>query len=78
METNSEVGTRSAELRRPVFQIGEKVWSAISHDEHGMVTGIILRPGYIRYAVTWANGLRETDNFDIELSREPLFSTPTR
>lgn len=66
-------------LQTPQFQVGETVYSAISQDDRGMVVGIEITPiGYF-YKVCWADKIEESStHYAIELSREPLFTTPTR
>lgn len=64
----------------PAFQIGETVWSALSSDERGQVTSYAVYPGRaIIYRVAWASRLgAESQHYDFELSREPLFQHSTR
>lgn len=38
----------------------------------GVVTGLFVRPGHIKYIVAWGDA-SETDHFDFELSEEAEF-----
>jgi hypothetical protein len=79
---NEELRIANCELRsaRPIFAPGETIYSAIAPDERGMVTGVIHRPGYFLYLVSWASEFAQAEKeyHDIELSREPLYQQPTR
>lgn len=55
----------------PIFDIGEVVGLKINglkvgDQAPGMVTGYLIRPGWIGYLVTWGAG-NETTHYDIEL-----------
>lgn len=76
--SNVERRTSNVELK-PEFQLGECVFSAVAPDERGLVTGIILRPGYVIYLIAWAGSHSNEDQHTaLELSREPLYQQSTR
>jgi hypothetical protein len=63
----------------PEFQLGEMVYSAIEQSERGMVISIEVSLLGCSYRVAWAERISEPSyHYAIELSREPLFTTPTR
>jgi hypothetical protein len=63
----------------PLFQVGETVYNALTPDVRGMVLRIELNPNGYVYHVIWSEAIdKDTAHYAIELSREPLFITPTR
>lgn len=76
---NVQRPTSNAELPRPVFQIGETVYSAIAPDERGIVLAITQSPNGYTYDVAWAAAHDKTSqHFAIELSRDAVYQVPTR
>jgi hypothetical protein len=61
---------------RTAFWFGDTVYLKVRSERlKGMITGILVRPGYLSYAVTWATGA-ENYHLEMELTSEfePDFS----
>ncbi len=56
------------------FQIGQIVYSRITPEFTGQITGICFRAGGVFYCVTWSNDLNEKSHSEIELTEEKSFS----
>ena len=56
------------------FQIGDIVYMKVAPEDAGMVTGYLIRPTGVSYAVTWADA-DEKFHFAVELTADKSFST---
>lgn len=55
------------------FHIGDIVYLQINPDRQGMVTGILFRPTWFVYYITFADG-NERTHYEIELTTEKPFT----
>lgn len=57
---------------KPKFKMGQRVYHVLSgEDGVGIVTGILYRPTWLLYFVTWKDRNEQTA-FEIELSEQPV------
>lgn len=56
------------------FQIGDIVYMKVAPEDAGMVTGYLVRPTGVSYAVTWSNA-NEKYHYAVELTADKSFST---
>jgi len=52
-----------------VYNLGQVVYSVVSPETVGVVTGILFRPDGISYQVTWGD-FEERSHYDCELTPE--------
>lgn len=56
---------------KPAFALGAEVYLRTRNERlRGLVTGLIVRPGYTAYIVAWGDA-SESNHFDFELADEP-------
>lgn len=56
------------------FTIGQIVYSVISSELTGQITGILFRQNGVSYLVAWSNNLEEKYHNEIELTAEKVFN----